>query len=188
VSIDQVDVFFVDSAGALNVMWVTGGGAWQGPMRLTGTGFAPPGAGVAVANQAGPNQLDVFVVDNAGAVNVAWVGGFGAWNGPMRLTAEGYARPGGALEAIHQVGIGQLDVFFVDAAGAVNVLWVPGLGGWSGPMRLTATGFAPPGAGLGVGHQVSMEQLDVLVVDNAGTVNVLWVGGMGAWNGPVRLT
>ena len=34
----QIDLFFVDGRGVVNVMWVVDGGAWQGPVGLTPRG------------------------------------------------------------------------------------------------------------------------------------------------------
>jgi hypothetical protein len=83
---DQTDVFVVDNNGVLNVAWVVGGGAWNGPVGISPPGLFPPGAAVTASNQFGiPNQTDVFVVDNNGVLNVAWVVGGGAWNGPVPI-------------------------------------------------------------------------------------------------------
>ena len=52
----------MDNSGSVNVLWVTDGGAWQnGPVRLTGPGFARPGASVALGHQTSMQQLDAFV-------------------------------------------------------------------------------------------------------------------------------
>jgi len=72
--------------------------------------------------------------------------------------------------------------------GAVNVLWVNGLGPWQGPVPLTAKGFAQPGTLVALNYQASMNQLDAVVVGLDGAVNVLWVNGLGPWQGPVPLT
>ncbi|MDQ6948865.1 MAG: hypothetical protein M3256_22050, partial [Actinomycetota bacterium] len=66
-------------------LWVTDEGAWSGPAALTGNGFAPPGAAVAAAHQTSMHQLDAFVVDVNGALNVLWVTDEGAWSGPAAL-------------------------------------------------------------------------------------------------------
>jgi hypothetical protein len=133
------------------------------------------------------NQLDALSVDNTGAVAVRWVNGLGTWNAPVRLTGAGFAPPGAPLALACQASMNQLDALFVDSTGALNVLWVNGLGTWSGPARLTGAGFAPPGATVALAHQASNNQLDALSVDNTGAVAVRWVNGLGTWNAPVRL-
>jgi hypothetical protein len=65
---DQVDCVFVGIDGAVNVVWVTDGGAWQGPVPLTPTNTAPAGAPVALHHQIGPHQLDAVFVGNNGVV------------------------------------------------------------------------------------------------------------------------
>jgi hypothetical protein len=80
-------VFVIDNTGALHVFWVVGGGAWNGPVRISPQGFAPQGAAVTASLQFGLNQTDVFVVDHGGAVNVIWVVGGGAWDGPVPIHA-----------------------------------------------------------------------------------------------------
>jgi hypothetical protein len=90
---NQIDVFFVDPFGVLNVMWVNDGGPWQGPVGLTSRGTAPPGAPLATARQT-DNQIDVFFVDPNGVLNVMWVNDGGPWQGPVPgLCSERCFRP-----------------------------------------------------------------------------------------------
>ena len=65
----QIDIFFVDGNGAVNVMWVVDAGVWQGPVGLTPPRTAAPGAPIATAGQT-DNQIDIFFVDGNGVVNV----------------------------------------------------------------------------------------------------------------------
>jgi hypothetical protein len=147
--LNQTDVFFIDHAGAVSVMWAVGGGAWNGPFAITHGGIAPPGAPVVASPQWGvANQTDVFFFDNAGGLNVLWVHGGGAWNGPVRISPEGIAPPGAVVVASPQWGLNQTDVFFVDHAGAVCVMWAVGGGIWNGPHRISSPGFAPPGSSV----------------------------------------
>jgi hypothetical protein len=48
---DQTDVFFVGNNGQLHVAWVSGGGAWDGPIGLGPADIFPPGAGVVASRQ-----------------------------------------------------------------------------------------------------------------------------------------
>jgi hypothetical protein len=132
-----LDAFVVDSSGALQVLWVIGGGEWQGPARLTNLEFAPPGAAVTVAHQGTMGQLDAFVVDRSGALQVLWVIGGGQWQGPVAMTNPGIAPAGSAVAVANQGTTNQLDAFVVDNSGAMQVLWVIGGGQWQGPVRLT---------------------------------------------------
>ncbi|MGA1826827.1 M12 family metallopeptidase [Microbacterium sp.] len=184
---DQLDAVFVDANGVVNVMWVQGGGAWQGPVGLTSSGAAPAGAPVALDTQDGDGQLDALFVDANGVVNVMWVQGGGAWQGPVALTGAGVGVPGTAVALAHQ-GSDQLDAVFVDAHGVVNVMWVQGGGAWQGPVGLTSSGAAPPGAPVTLHAQGGDGQLDALFVDANGVVNVMWVQGGGAWQGPVGVS
>jgi hypothetical protein len=80
------DIHLVDNKGQLNVFWVNNAGAWGGPQGIGPTGFAPEGAAVAASQQFGAvNQTDVFVVDQAGQLNVFWVNNAGAWGGPQAI-------------------------------------------------------------------------------------------------------
>jgi hypothetical protein len=179
---NQLDVLFVGNNGALNVMWVVGGGTWQGPVGITPGGIAPPGAGVAASKQTN-EQTDVFFVANNGALQVSWVVGGGTWQGPVGITPERIAPPGAGLVASFQTS-DQLDVFFIANNGALHVSWVAGVGTWQGPVGITPEGLAPPGARLAAIFQTT-SQLDVFVTGRERWVS--WVEGGGTWQGPVGL-
>jgi hypothetical protein len=188
---NQTDVFSVAPDGAVQVRWVTGGGAWNGPLAISAPGLVPPAARLAASNQFGlPDRTDVFVVGTNGAVQVLWVDGGGAWNGPLGISPTGLAPPGAGLAASSQFGLPiQTDVFVVDNTGATDVVWVEGAGAWNGPLGISPTGLAPPGAGLAASSQFGLPiQTDVFVVDNTGATDVVWVEGAGAWNGPLDLS
>ncbi len=51
---NQTDVFVVDATGTLCVFWINGGGDnWNGPHKISGANFAPPGAFIAASPQYG---------------------------------------------------------------------------------------------------------------------------------------
>ncbi|WP_345331412.1 hypothetical protein [Mucilaginibacter defluvii] len=186
--LEQTVVFVIGNSGAVHVLWAGGSGPWAGPAPISPAGFAPPGGALAASQQFGLDQTVVFVADNAGAVNVLWAGGGGAWAGPAALSPAGFTSPGAGITASQQFGAGaQTDVFVVGNNGALNVLWVGGGGAWNGPAPLTPGGFAPAGAALAASKQHGSEQLDVFLVDNAGTVNVSWVSSPEGWKGPAAL-
>jgi hypothetical protein len=66
-------------------MWVVGEGLWQGPVPLTPRSFTQPSTSIGVAHQTSMNQLDIFVADANGTMNVLWVSGEGKWQRPAPL-------------------------------------------------------------------------------------------------------
>jgi hypothetical protein len=182
----RTDLFFVDSNGALNVLWVVGPGNWNGPTRLTPSDVAPPGTWIAASAQYGiPGQTDVFFVDQTGSVVAFWVVADGPWNGPAALTVARVAPPGTVLAATQHQGIdNQTDLFFIDQTGTVIALWVNGNGPWNGPLALTAPvanvrGRLAAGPKYGVGGVTN-----VAFVDRTGQMNVMSASGTQPWTGP----
>jgi hypothetical protein len=168
---------------------VEGGGNWNGPLSISQTGLAPPGAGVAASPQFGAaNQTDVFVVGGDGAARVIWVEGGGNWNGPLPISPP-VAPAGADLAASPQFGVpNQTDVFVVGADGAARVVWVQGAGNWNGPLPISQTGLAEAGGHLAASQQFNdASRTDVFSVANDGTTQVLWVRAAGSWNGPLPL-
>jgi len=186
---NQTDVFLVGQNGQLYVFWVDGAGAWNGPVGIGPGGNARSGANLAASQQFGiSNQTDVFLVDKNGQLNVFWVNGSGAWNGPGKIGPQGNAPSGAPLAASQQFGLNQTDVFLVGNNGQLNVFWVDSSGAWNGPGKIGPTGLAPAGAGVAASQQFGVNnQTDVFLVDNNGQLNVFWVDGSGAWNGPGKI-
>jgi hypothetical protein len=184
---NQTDVFVVGINGHLNVFSSSNGGAWAGPLQISGSGFsAPPFTWVAASQRFGANnQTDVYVVDNEGQLNVFSVIGPGTWSGPVKIGAAGFAMPGAGVAASQQYGIAnQTDVFVVDKTGQLNVFWIDGAGSaWRGPLAIGGSGFsAPSGAPLAVSQQFGVpDQTDVFVVDNAGQLNVFYAVKASSW-------
>ncbi|MFG2639476.1 M12 family metallopeptidase, partial [Streptomyces sp. NPDC048370] len=187
---DQVDCLYVDDSGAVRVIWVNAKGEWDGPVALTPPNTAAPGAALATGRQT-EDQIDLFFVDGRGAVNVMWVVGNGPWNGPLTLTDPEKTRvPTNAVLVADRQTADQLDLFFVDEHGAVNVMWVVDTGTWNGPLELAPRGSVTPGASLATVHQTH-EQLDLFYVgtgNEAGVITVVFVVGNGAWSKPIGLT
>src|SRR5262249_15032239 len=76
---NQLDVFFVDTRGAVEVTWVLGTGTWNPvPVPITPHGLFPAGANLVPAKQ-NANLLGVFAVANDGALRVTSVLGGGHW-------------------------------------------------------------------------------------------------------------
>lgn len=184
---DQLDVFFVGNDGAIYVAWLVQN-VWQGPVAISGPNVAPPGAPLASGIQTDGNyfgQLDLFVVDNLGRVNVLWVKDKGSWSGPVAITGP-FAPPGAAL-AVGSQGAAQLDVLVADTLGRINVLWSGAFGPWAGPVALTGDKTLPPGGELSSIHQ-GADQLDVAFVNTQGQLSLLWVAGPNPWQGPVAIS
>jgi hypothetical protein len=187
IGLNQTDVFLIDKNGQLNVFWVSGEGAWNGPMKLGPVGLATPGCSVAASRQFGLNQTDVFVVDKNGQLNVFWVVGSGGWGGPLKIGPAGNANSGCHIAASQQFGLNQTDVFLFDKNGQLNVFWVDGAGAWNGPQKIGPAGLAAPGSFVAASQQYGLTQTDVFTVDKNGQLNVFWVEGGGPWNGPLKI-
>ncbi len=131
------------------MFWSDQSGRWNGPVALSATGFAPPGAPLCTGPQFGvTNQTNVWVVDNSGRLVVFLVECVGGWNGPVAVSAPGFAPPGSAVTTSQQFGaVNQTDVFVVDNIGRMNVFYVQGAGSWAGPAPI-----GPPGETPRAGH------------------------------------
>jgi hypothetical protein len=190
-ALNQTDLFLVSQNGQLNVFWVEGAGAWNGPVAIGSGGNFPSGAALAASQQFGaPNQTDVFLFDSSGQLNVFWVQSAGSWGGPVKVGDQGIAPAGGFLAASRQYGApDQTDVLFFDNNGQLNVFWVQGTGNWGGPVKIGAKNTAPAGAALAVSQQFGApNQTDVYFIDHSGQLNVFWVQGTGDWGGPVAIS
>ncbi len=192
---NQTDVFFFDLNGQLNIFWAFSDGSWNGPLKVGPETLTVSAARLAVSQQFGANQTDVFVIDNNGALNVFWVvgqSGFiesaGNWSGPQTISSAGLAPPGGGVAAGQQIGgNNQTDVFLVDNNGQLNVFWVVE-NNWGGPLKIGPKGLAPPGAPVAVSQQFGLNRTCVFVVDYSGALNVCWVDGTGNWQGPKKIS
>ncbi|MBR7839301.1 hypothetical protein KDL01_38930 [Actinospica durhamensis] len=185
---NQTDVFAVDDDGQLQVFWVGGSGSWSGPVGIGQVGMFPPGASVAASAHYGvDNQTDVFAVDDSGQLQVFWVNGTGAWNGPVSIGRAVFP-PGASVATSAHYGIdNRTDVFAVDNHGQLRVFWVIGTSPWSGPANIGEAMF-PPGASVAASAQYGIDnQTDVFAVDNNGQLRAFWANGTGPWSGPVNI-
>ena len=185
---EQLEVFIVDANGALNVVWKDNNGSWKAPIPLTRASFTLPGASVAAIYYPTYQQLEVFVVDKDGALDVVWKDHNGPWHAPVGLTDRGFAPPGAPLAAVYQPLNEQLEVFVVGASGALNVVWKDNNGIWKGPLALTGAAFATPGAHVAGAYYASYKQLEVFLLDKNEVFNVVWKANNGPWHSPVGLS
>ena len=187
---NQTNVFLVDNTGRLVTFWVENSGAWQGPLALSGAGFAPAGAHVAAAQQFGAeNQTNVYLISNSGQLVNFWVENAGAWNGPLSISAMGFAPAGGCMAVTQQIGaLNQTDVSLIDATGRPNVFFVENANPWGGPVQIGPVGYAPPGGAMAASQQFGLgNQTDLFAINNAGQPNVFWVQSANPWGGPASL-
>jgi Dual-action HEIGH metallo-peptidase len=185
---EQLEVFFIDAQGALNVMWKAKGTGWFSPVKLSGNNFAPSGAGITSVFYPLNNQLEVFFTGNDGSVYLAWKANNGNWNAPVPLSPPNTATPGTPISATYYPPNDQLEVFFVDGSGAFNLAWKAQNGAWNAPVKLTESGFAPAGSHIASVLNPQNDQLEVLLVGSNGSVNLFWKANNGAWNPPAQLT
>jgi hypothetical protein len=185
------DVFAIDRGGLLVVFYVSGSGHWKSTTGFGPEGFARRNAALAACQQFGAvNQTDIFVVAQNGQLNVFWIAGStGVVSGPLAIGPTGLANSGAALAVSQQFGAtNQTDVFLIDGKGQLNVFWVNAAGPWNGPEKIGAKGFVPANGNLAACRQFgATDQTDVFVVDNSGQLNVFWVNDAGAWNGPLAI-
>jgi hypothetical protein len=181
----QTDVFGVDKAGALTVAWQPDNGSWTAPVAISPGGRFTSGAPLAACQQFGLVQTDVFGVDEAGALNVSWAGGgSGHWQGPSRISPQGMFPSAAYVSACQQANLNQTDVFAVDLTGALTVSWVDDAGSWQGLARIGPAGLSRPGERVCANCQPAMNRTNVCVFGLDRMLNLFWVVGAGAWNGP----
>ena len=133
---EHLDAFWADNGGAIGTQWWNGqtpNGQWnQHPaFRITGVGVVPPGGGVAAVSRR-PDHLDVFWADTGGAIGTYWWNGQaanGGWDrhAAFRITGVNVVPPGAGVDAVARHPE-QLDVFWIDNAGAIGTQW------WNGQM------------------------------------------------------
>ncbi len=177
-------IVLVTSDGTWTVASENADGPWSGQSKISASGFAPPGAPVAVAWQTS-TQLDAFVVGNDGTIFLSSLALGFTWGAARAITASGIAPAGAHLAAVQQGS--SVDLFFVDSKGVVEELSLTGTT-WAGPIALSDAGFAPAGAPIAHGAY-SATQLDIAVVDTGGAVQAIHFGGaLPGWSAPKALT
>ena len=218
----QTDVFVVDRNGRLNVFsmvipceaesWSPAWSAQPGFLGVLTTappkaplkglaGNYPSGAPIAVSPQFGAtdgSQIDVFLIDNNGVLNVLWMQ-YGLlalppekrlqWSAqPMLISFPGVIfSPGAWVAASQRFGVpNQTDVYAVDTKGALHVFSVLGSGTWTeATMAGTPTLDLHSGTPVAVSQRFgSPNETDVFVVVKTGQIWMFSSVSGGAWSNP----
>ncbi|MEO8062895.1 MAG: hypothetical protein ABI821_09110 [Pseudomonadota bacterium] len=184
----QVEVFGIDAHGAIRGMWKHENFFWEASFNLSGPGTAPPGAPLAAVWQPLNEQLEVFTVSPNGQLLVSWKAHNGRWLGPNTISRPNFAPPGAHVTAVFQPVNNQLEVFAIDPAGAVRLVWKVQNGKWQESVALTAPGAAPPGAPITAVWQPLNEQLEVFWIGTDGALRGIWKQHNGRWQPPFTLS
>jgi hypothetical protein len=117
----QTDIFYIDTNGQLNVIFNKGNNVWISGVPI-GSRIGFPGSGpmnLAVSQQFGADQTDVFAIDNTAQLNVFWIKNQKNWQ-QTQIGPQYSSPPGSPLAVSRQANYNQTDVFFADYAGFVN--------------------------------------------------------------------
>jgi hypothetical protein len=184
---NQTDVFLVAQSGQLQAFLASTSGV-TGPTPIGAKGFAQKGAPLAVAQQPGAVQTDVFLFDNNEQLNVFSATGTGAWKGPVKIGAAKFVPKGAQLAVSQLSSTNQIAVLAVDTTGALSAFRATGTASWQGPEKISESDFAKAGGHVAMGHRAgSANQIDAYLVDKKGQLNVFSVQGGGSWSGPVPI-
>lgn len=184
----QLETLFVSDTGQLGLVWKVNNSIWKGPVFLSAPNFLPQSAHISVANYPLNNQLEAFYAGNDGAIYVSFKANNGVWSEPIRLTAPNTMRAGGNLSAVYYPPNNQLEVLFIGADGALNVLWKAQNERWNPPARISAPNLAPSGSGISAAFYPLNNQLEALFAGNDGGIRVAWKSNNDAWNAPVGIS
>ncbi|HEU4778441.1 MAG TPA: hypothetical protein VFS58_01025, partial [Steroidobacteraceae bacterium] len=95
--------------------------------------------------------------------------------------AAGFAKPGAKLAAIWQPLNEQLEVFAVDGAGGINVVWKAHNGRWNPPYVLGGPGIAISGTDIVALWDAQSARLHVITVGTRNQLIQAWKTNNGAW-------
>jgi hypothetical protein len=181
---NQLEVLYFGNDGKLNVLWKAQNGRWNPPAGISAPNLAPAGAGIAASVYPQNNQLEALFVANNGAVHVAWKANNGKWNAPAGISPAGLAPAGSAMALSYYPPNSQLEGFFVDNRGAVNVIWKANNGNWNRPAGISPPGMGVPGKSIAAAFYPVNNQLEVVTTGANGSVNLLWKDNNKPWHAP----
>jgi hypothetical protein len=190
-----VELCYFDSNGNLNIYQIEinpGGYTWAGgPPQPNFQSIAFPNAPIAISQQFGLTQTDIFFVDTNGNMNVVYCLADGTWGGPVLMSQDGgfYYSPRGNipinLAVSQQFGADKTDVFAIDLNGQLNIFWVTTDGSWN--TKKIGPNIFWQGTPLAASRQANYNQTDVFVTDVYGTIWVFFVLDQGNWAGPHQI-
>ena len=190
----QTEVFAIDPQGALKVVWKHDGypgeqaGFWEAAEYISGNRLTVAGAPLAAVWQPMNEQLEVFTLAKNGALFVAYKAHSREWHDPIAITPPNFASVCSHVAAVFQPLNNQLEVFAIDATGAVRVAYKAQNGTWHAPITLTLAGVAPPGAPLTVVWQPLNEQLELFWIDGNGAMRQMLKAHNQQWLPPRVIT
>jgi len=133
---NQFEAFFVDNSGVVNVIWKAQNSAWNQPVGISPSQIGIPGKSIVASFYPINNQLEVFTIGASGVVNLLWKVENGTWNSPVGLTGEGAAQLGSNIAVQFQPLNNQLELFFTDTTGALNLIFKAQNQNWNSAFRL----------------------------------------------------
>jgi hypothetical protein len=182
----HLDVFWVGTDWSVQTTWWdqnANNGQWNTAFPVAPAGSSATGAIVALARM--PQHLDVFWIGNDESVQTTWWdqnANNGQWNTPFNLAPAGAVPGPGNITALARVPEA-LDVFWIDANGAVQTNSYDENQGWSpGGSPIT-----PPSTAMGSLAAVSRLplHLDVFWIGPDGSMRSTWWdqnANNGQWN------
>ena len=95
---------------------------------------------LAVSQQFGINQTDLFVINGRGQLSVFSVLGDGTWSPLKAIGPLGMFYPGVPFTVCRHFGVdNRTDVFLFDQKGNLNMFWAVDAGDWNGPKQIGPT-------------------------------------------------
>ncbi|THF87701.1 hypothetical protein E7T09_00165 [Deinococcus sp. KSM4-11] len=185
---NQLEVLYLGNDGALHVLWKAQNGAWNAPGTISPANQGPSGGGVSVVFNPQGNQFEAMFAGNDGAIRLAYKAQNGAWVPPGAISAANVTTPGARITLTYYPLNNQLEGFFVDNRGQVNVIWKAQNGRWNPPAAITPPQTGVPGRSIVASFYPLNNQLEVATVGPNGAVNLTWKAQNGRWNGPIAIS
>ena len=122
-----------------------------------------------------PTRLELFAVDDDGAIKAAWKSDNSAWNPPVAVSPTSTAPAGAPLAGAYYPLAGSLEVFHVMRRSAWVSWKAPHFGDvWQGPHPIGGDLAAPDQAHAVAVSYPTAETLEVFVVGDDGGIRGLW--------------
>lgn len=177
----QFEGMFADNNGVMNIFWKANNSAWHTPVGISTPHLAKPGGQVTMTYYPLNQQLEAFIVDAAGTVDVLWKANNGAWQGPATLSPHWFAPPGGPIRSVYQPLNQQLEVFTVGGNRSLQMVWKANNGAWAQPVTLAPAGSLDLDADIGGAFQPLNNQLELFYTDRGGNLGFVWKANNGPW-------